>query len=169
MFANRVLLLSAAVLVWGCGGKKDRAEAAASRAATPAPVRTSSAPTSTTKRAAPTSTAAKPGATTTKPVAKSSNKSAGSSMALKVPEAHLPPAGQCRIWKDGTTIFNQPQARSCDGIVKIAPAASMVLERPSKDTKIVRVRYIDSSRSGHVVRVRVFEAATGKYLRDEKV
>ncbi|HUL02818.1 MAG TPA: hypothetical protein VLV16_06260 [Gemmatimonadales bacterium] len=168
MHANRVLLLSAAVgslvVGWACGGKEDRSHASAARAVTPppaaAPVRTTSAPKSSTKRApAPT----KP---TKKPTTKTSNKSSGSALTLKVPEAHLPPAGQCRIWKEGATPFQQPQSRSCDGIVAMAPAGSMILERPSKDSKVIRVRYVDASKAGHVVLVRVFDAATGKYLRE---
>ena len=166
MFANRVVLLSAALgsLVVGCG-HDDRANAAPRAAASPAsaahPARHVEPKTAAKK--APTSSVVRHAA------AKPTAKSATGALVLKVPEAHLPPAGQCRVWKEGTSVFQQPQARSCDGIVATAPAGSMILDRPSKDTKIVRVRYIDAHRGGHVVRVRVFEAASGKYLRDEKI
>jgi hypothetical protein len=175
MLANRVLLFSAALgsLLGGCG-HSDRAEAARKPAATSVPTvaaRREAAPKRAAKRAPASSgarrTAAKPAA---KPAAKGAGKASSSAVVvLKVPEAHLPPAGQCRIWKEGASPFQQPQARSCDGIVATAPAGSMILYRPSKDRKIVRVRYVDAHRAGVVVRVRVFDAATGKYLRDEKV
>jgi hypothetical protein len=172
MFANRVLLFSAALssLLAGCS-HKDRAEAARRTAATSAPTVAptaaagrDAAPKHAAKRAPPSNAARH---TAAKPVAKPASKSSG--LVLKVPEAHLPPEGQCRIWKEDTSPFQQPQARSCDGIVATAPAGSIILYRPSKDKKIVRVRYIDAHRAGVVVRVRVFDAATGKYLRDEKV
>jgi len=168
MFANRVLLFSAALssLLAGCC-HKDRADAARRTAATSAPT---VAPTAAAGRDAAPKHAAKrapPSNAARHTAAKPASKSSG--LVLKVPEAHLPPEGQCRIWKEGSSPFQQPQARSCDGIVATAPAGSMILYRPSKDKKIVRVRYIDAHRAGVVVRVRVFDAATGKYLRDEKV
>lgn len=167
MLGNRVLLFSAALgsLLVGCR-HSDRAEAARKPAATSVPTvaaRRDVAPKRAVKRAPPSSAARH---TAAKPAAKPA---ATGALVLKVPEAHLPPAGQCRIWKGDTSPFQQPQARSCDGILATAPAGSMILYRPSKDRKIVRVRYVDAHRAGVVVRVRVFEAATGKYLRDEKV
>lgn len=191
MLSNRLLLLGAALgLVVGCG-RDDRAHAAPQAAADPgvtvayaapaAPVR-HVAPKSAAKRAPVSSgarhAAAKPATKpatkpTAKPVTKSAAKPAAKStstaMVLDVPEAHLPPGGQCRIWKESTSIFQQPQARTCAGITAAAPAGSMILERPSKDKKVIRVRYVDSRHVGVVVRVRVFDALTGKYLRDEKV
>jgi hypothetical protein len=174
MFANRMLLLSAALgsLLVGCSND-DRAHAApivvANPAPTAAPVR-DVAPKRAAKRA-PASSGARHAAA--KPAAKLAGKPAAklatSDLVLKVPEAHLPPAGQCRIWKGGASAFEQPQARSCEGIVPTAPAGSMILYRPWKETKIVRVRYVDARRAGLVVRVRVFDAFSGKYLRDEKV
>jgi hypothetical protein len=178
MFATRVWLLSAAMgsLLVGCS-HDDRANAAPKATASAAPIAVSKP----AAKRAPASggavkTAAKPATKpAAKPVAKAPTKPAakaapaGAVLVLKVPEAHLPPAGQCRIWKEDATAFQQPQARSCSGITPTAPAGSMILERPSKDTKIVRVRYIDAHRAGVVVRVRVFDASTGKYLRDEKV
>ena len=171
MFANRLLLFSAALgsLLAGCS-HKDRAEAARKPAATSAPTvvaRRDAAPKHAAKRAPPSSGARR---TAAKPPAKPGAKPAATGrLVLSVPEAHLPPVGQCRVWKEDTSPFQQPQARSCDGIVSSAPAGSMILYRPAKDKKIVRVRYVDAHRAGVVVRVRVFEAATGKYLRDEKV
>jgi hypothetical protein len=167
MFANRLLVLGALCgLVVGCG-HDDRANAVVKAPASPPPA---AAPVAAPKHAAkqaPRQTTVRHVAA--KPAAKPAVKSTSNALALNVPEAHLPPAGQCRIWKQGTSVFKQPQAESCDGITRAAPAGSMILERSAKDTKLVRVRYVDASRAGHVVRVRVFEAASGKYVRDEKV
>ncbi len=88
---------------------------------------------------------------------------------LGVPPGQLPPPGQCRVWIRGRPPGQQARPRSCDGIVATAPAGAMILYRPTKDRRIVRVRYVDSSRVGVVVRIRIFEAATGKFLREERV
>ncbi len=87
---------------------------------------------------------------------------------LGVPPGHLPPTGMCRVWIPGRPPGKQARARSCSGIVAVAPAGSMILYRPTADKKIVRVRYVDRARAGVVIRVRVFEAESGKHLRDEK-
>lgn len=87
---------------------------------------------------------------------------------LGVPPGHLPPPGRCRVWIPGRPPGRQARARACAGIVAIAPAGSMVIYRPTRDKKIVRVRYIDRGRAGVVVGVRLFEAKTGKFVREEK-
>ena len=86
---------------------------------------------------------------------------------LSVPPGHLPQAGQCRIWLKDTPPGRQARSRSCEGIVAEAPAGSMVLEGMG-DKKHVRVHYIDERRAGTVARVVVFEASTGKFVRQER-
>ncbi len=86
---------------------------------------------------------------------------------LGVPPGHLPPAGQCRIWLKDTPPGRQARSRSCEGIVAEAPAGSMVLEG-MEDKKHVRVHYIDARRAGAVARVVVFEASSGKFVRQER-
>jgi hypothetical protein len=56
---------------------------------------------------------------------------------LEVPHGHLPPAGTCRVWFPGQPPGRQPKAGSCD-----------------------------ARRAGIVVNVKVFDAASGAYLRD---
>ena len=86
---------------------------------------------------------------------------------LGVPPGQLPPIGQCRIWIPGRPAGRQARARGCDGIVAAAPAGAWILYRPGENRRIVRVRYVDETRAGIVVRIRLFEAATGELLSEE--
>jgi hypothetical protein len=85
---------------------------------------------------------------------------------LKVPPGHLPPPGKCRIWIPGDPPGHQPKARSCDGIDRRAPAGSWILYRPGKDKKVVHVREVDARRTGVIVRIRIYEAASGRFIRE---
>ncbi|MGH7674898.1 MAG: hypothetical protein ACREMV_06455 [Gemmatimonadales bacterium] len=88
---------------------------------------------------------------------------------IGVPPGHLPAVGYCRVWIPGTPPGRQPgqKSRRCQGIGAEAPAGSWILHRPSTDPKLLHVRVVDSRRSGVVIRVRVYEADTGKFLREE--
>jgi len=92
---------------------------------------------------------------------------ANTAVTLGVPPGHLPPPGRCRIWIPGRPPGRQLRARSCNGIAAAAPAGSWILYRPSSDRRLVHVRYVHESRNGVIIRVRVFEAESGRYLRDE--
>lgn len=85
---------------------------------------------------------------------------------LGIPPGHLPPPGECRIWIPGEPPGHQARARNCHGIEAEAPAGSWVLYRPSDDKKVVHVREMDHRGSGLVIHVRIYEASSGKYLRD---
>ncbi len=89
---------------------------------------------------------------------------------LGIPPGHLPKPGQCRVWIAGTPPGQQPRPKSrpCEGIAAVAPAGSWVVYRPTADRKLVHVRVVDQRRAGVVVRVRIFEVATGKLVREEK-
>ncbi|MBI3981633.1 MAG: hypothetical protein HY337_01895 [Gemmatimonadetes bacterium] len=87
---------------------------------------------------------------------------------LGVPPGQLPPEGMCRIWIPGRPPGRQAQARSCDGIVAVAPAGAIILYRPGEDRRIIRVRYIDDRRAGVVIRIRIFDAQTLAFLREER-
>ena len=88
---------------------------------------------------------------------------------LGVPPGHLPRPGECRVWIPGVPPGRQPRPRSrpCDGIAAAAPAGSWILYRPTADRRIVHVRIVDERRAGLVVRIRVFEAETGRFVREE--
>ena len=88
---------------------------------------------------------------------------------LGVPPGHLPKPGQCRIWIPGVPPGHQPRpkARSCEGIEADAPAGSWILYRPTADRKFVHARVVDERSAGVVVRIRVFEVESGRFVREE--
>jgi hypothetical protein len=88
---------------------------------------------------------------------------------LGIPPGHLPGPGQCRVWMPGTPPGRQPRPRSrpCEGIAAAAPAGSWIVYRPTSDRKLVHVRLVDERQPGIVVRVRVFEVETGRFVREE--
>lgn len=86
--------------------------------------------------------------------------------ALKIPPGHLPPVGECRVWRPGTPPGHQAPPRACAGIERHAPAGAWILYRPTRDRKVVHVRELDPYRPGLVVRVRVHDAQRGTYLRE---
>src|SRR5437899_8564705 len=94
---------------------------------------------------------------------------ASTAATLGVPPGHLPRPGECRVWIPGVPPGRQPRPRSrpCDGIAAAAPAGSWILYRPTADRRIVHVRIVDERRAGVVVRIRVFEAETGRFVREE--
>src|SRR6266566_1356451 len=61
----------------------------------------------------------------------------------------------------------RPKSRSCEGIEADAPAGSWILYRPTADRKIVHARMVDERRAGVVVRIRVFEVESGRFVREE--
>lgn len=87
---------------------------------------------------------------------------------LGIPPGHLPPPGRCRIWIPGRPPGRQARPRACDGILRVAPAGAWILYRPDRDRRVVHVRYVDERRVGVVIRVRVFEAESGRHVRDEQ-
>jgi len=86
---------------------------------------------------------------------------------LGIPPGHLPPPGRCRVWVPGRPPGHQAPARSCDGIAATAPPGAWIVYRPGGDRKHVHVRYVDAKRAGVVVRIRVYEASSGKFVREE--
>lgn len=88
---------------------------------------------------------------------------------LGIPPGHLPAPGECRVWIPGTPPGRQPgpPSRDCAGIARTAPAGSWIVYRPSRDRKHVHVRVLDERRAGVVIRIRVFEVETGKFVREE--
>jgi hypothetical protein len=85
---------------------------------------------------------------------------------LGIPPGHLPAVGRCRVWIPGRPPGQQARPRSCQGIRATAPAGAWIVYRPDADRRHVHVHYVDERRAGIVILVRVFEAESGKYVRD---
>ena len=83
---------------------------------------------------------------------------------LGVPPGHLPEPGMCRVWMPGKAPGHQPSARSCAKVENFAPAGSWILQRPTKDRKVVHVRVVDNRRAGVVVARRVYNARNGSLV-----
>jgi hypothetical protein len=83
---------------------------------------------------------------------------------LRIPPAELPAAGECRLWKPGRPLREQPRPGSCAEIEPIAPPESWILYRPRLDPRLVHVRIVDPDRAGLVTQVRVYDAERGTYL-----
>lgn len=82
----------------------------------------------------------------------------------------MPNVGECRVWIRGRPPGRQPRPKSrpCAGIVRVAPAGSWILFRPARGARVVHVRVVDARRAGVIVRVRVFEIDSGKFIREEE-
>lgn len=87
---------------------------------------------------------------------------------LDVPPGHFPDVGQCRVWLVGTPPGRNraPASNDCQGVTRTAPAGSWVLYRPSADE--IHVRVIDAQRAGVVTVVRVYEAPTRRFVREQQ-
>jgi hypothetical protein len=107
---------------------------------------------------------------------------ASTAATLKIPPGHLPPPGECRIWLPDVPPGQQKAAngkgngngkgrqgggtgQSCRGIEDEAPLGSWVVYRPGQDRKVVHVKEMDRRRAGVVLRVNVFDVATGALVR----
>lgn len=85
---------------------------------------------------------------------------------LGIPPGHLPPPGQCRVWMPGEPPGHQAKARSCANIERSAPAGSWIVYRPTEDKKVVHVKVVDQTRPGIVVHVRIYDVASGSFIRE---
>jgi hypothetical protein len=83
---------------------------------------------------------------------------------LQIPPAQLPSPGECRLWKPGRPLREQPRPGPCAQVEPTAPPEAWVLYRPSQDPRLVHVRVVDPEQAGRVIQVRVYDAARGTYL-----
>jgi hypothetical protein len=99
-----------------------------------------------------------------------SNRGPSTAVTLGVPPGHLPKAGECRIWIPGTPPGRQPKPKSrpCAGIGAVAPAGSWIIYRPTENKKLVHVREVDDRRAGVVIRIRIFDIETTRFVREER-
>lgn len=108
---------------------------------------------------------------------------------LGIPPGHLPAPGSCRVWLPGVPPGQQKSALGgkgkgtgkgrgqqaavvergdCARVLATAPAGSWVVFRPTADKKVVHVREVDGARVGVISRIRIFDLATGAFLREER-
>lgn len=88
---------------------------------------------------------------------------------LGLPPGQLPQVGECRVWIPGTPPGRQPRPRSrpCGGISAFAPPGSWIIIRPSENRKLVYVREVDPNQAGLVIRTRIYDVDTNRFLREE--
>jgi hypothetical protein len=84
---------------------------------------------------------------------------------LNIPPGHLPSPGSCRIWFPGTPPGQQPPPGDCEVLARDIPPGAWLLYRPTDEPRYVDVSVYDDHRPGVIVEIRVFEAATGTFVR----
>lgn len=82
---------------------------------------------------------------------------------LRIPEGHLPPPGECRVWYPGKPPGQQPPPVRCDRAQ--VPQGGWLLRRPREDHKHVNVHVYDERSPGIVVSIGIFAANTGAFVR----
>jgi hypothetical protein len=83
---------------------------------------------------------------------------------LGIAPNELPAPGECRLWRSGRPVREQPRAGACAQIEPTAPPESWILYRPSQDPRLVQVWIIDPDQAALVTEVRVYDAVRGTYL-----
>jgi|EndMetStandDraft_7_1072992.scaffolds.fasta_scaffold189580_2 hypothetical protein len=86
---------------------------------------------------------------------------------LRIPNGHLPPPGECRIWYPGRPAGHQPPPGRCGALSRQVPAGAWLIRRPDADPQYVDVSVYDQRRPGVVLDVGIFDARTGAFVRIE--
>ena len=85
---------------------------------------------------------------------------------LGVPPGHLPPPGQCRIWFPGRPPGHQPPPGRCSVLERELPASAWLLYRPRRNPEHIQVAVCHDRRPTVVVAVRLYEADSGRFVRN---
>jgi hypothetical protein len=88
--------------------------------------------------------------------------------ALGIPPGHLPPPGECRIWIPGRPPGRQAPPGPCDALRRRVPPGSWLISSPAAAPDHVRVAVYDDRRPSVVVAIRLYDTATGRFLRAEE-
>jgi hypothetical protein len=83
---------------------------------------------------------------------------------LGIPEGHLPPPGECRVWYPGQPAGQQPPPQHCGEAEATAPASTWILYRPPEDKRVVHARVTHPERAGVIIRIDLYDAEKGTYL-----
>jgi len=89
------------------------------------------------------------------------------SSSLDIPPGFLPPPGECRIWNREKPAVQQQPPGSCDRLVHQVPTGAWLITRPKDDPENVQVSVYDDYQQGVVILIRMFEAATGRFISEE--
>ena len=87
---------------------------------------------------------------------------------LGIPPGHLPPPGKCRIWFPGDPPGHQPPPGNCSRLRHELPAGAWLVYRPDRDRKHVIVDVCHDRRPSVVVAIRTYEAASGRFVSEER-
>lgn len=82
----------------------------------------------------------------------------------RIPNGHLPPPGECRIWYPGRPAGHQPPPFKCgQAHASVEPGGWYM--KPGPRAQEVEVVVYDAQRPGVVVDIGVFDARTGSMIR----
>jgi hypothetical protein len=82
----------------------------------------------------------------------------------RIPNGHLPPPGECRIWYPDRPAGRQPPPFKCDDRRgRVEPGGWLIA--PGPQPQEVRVDVYDPRRPGIVIDVGIFDARTGAMVR----
>jgi hypothetical protein len=85
---------------------------------------------------------------------------------LGIASADLPPAGQCRVWHPGRAANQQPAPGNCEELSTRVPPGAWLLTRPASEADKVHVIVYEKSEPGLQATVGVFEAGSGRFVRE---
>lgn len=84
---------------------------------------------------------------------------------LGIPEGHLPPPGECRVWYPGRPPGHQPPPGKCKRLRHEVPVGAWLIHRPVRDHQHVEVSAYHEKSPGVVLSVGLFRADTGVFVR----
>lgn len=84
---------------------------------------------------------------------------------LGIPEGHLPPPGECRIWYPGKPPGHQPPPGKCGSLSHRVPAGAWLIQRPEDNPAYVDVAVYDTYQPGMITTSGIFEVNTGAFMR----
>jgi hypothetical protein len=86
--------------------------------------------------------------------------------AVQISPSDLPPVGSCRVWFPGRDQKQQPPPGTCDDLANKVPAGAWLISRAADGPQNFRVVVYDTSEPGLQVAVGVFDATTGRLVRE---
>jgi hypothetical protein len=84
---------------------------------------------------------------------------------LNIPEGHLPPPGECRLWFPGQPPGHQPPPDKCGYWRAHVPAGAWLIHRPKDEPTYVDVSVYDAYRPGIVITIGIFAVDTSAFMR----